>query len=317
MVPVSGLRSSVVSCAVEAAHRSDHTGPKDQPRRRPLAHRDLDGKVALITGAAGGIGQALARAFTTHGMRVGICDLMHDSAATLARELGPERALAVDTDVSDPAACARAVDAVAARFGALHVLVNNAGLGMGLVRHQHMDGATQIEDVSVELWQRFLTTNASGAFFMAKAAMPHLRRQRWGRIINVTTSFFTMLRGGFAPYGPAKAALEAWSASLSKELAGSGITVNVVVPGGPADTPMVPVESFPDRGALVRPERMAPPMLYLCGEAGGAVTGRRFVAADWDPALPDEAAAQAAGAPIGWPDLAQNPVWPGGKPTDG
>jgi len=239
-----------------------------------MAHGDLDGKVALITGGAGGIGQALTRAFTARGMRVGICDVVHDTAQTLARELGPERALAVAADVSDPAACARAVDAVAARFGDLHVLVNNAGLGMSLVRRDHMDGKIQIEDVSIELWQRFLATNAGGAFFMAKAAVPRFRRQRWGRIINVTTSFFTMLRGGFAPYGPAKAALEAWSASLAKELAGSGITVNVVVPGGPANTPMVPVESFPDRGALVRPERMAPPMLYLCGEAGGAVTGR-------------------------------------------
>jgi NAD(P)-dependent dehydrogenase (short-subunit alcohol dehydrogenase family) len=282
-----------------------------------MAHGDLDGKVALITGGAGGIGQALARAFAAHGMRVGICDVMRDTAETLARELGSERAVAVAADVSDPAACARAVDAVAARFGGLHVLVNNAGLGMSLVRPDHMDGATQIEDVSTELWQRFLATNASGAFFMAKAAVPRFRRQRWGRIINVTTSFFTMLRGGFAPYGPAKAALEAWSASLSKELAGSAITVNVVVPGGPADTPMVPVESFPDRAALVAPARMAPPMLYLCSEAGGAVTGRRFVAAEWDPALPDAVAAQAAGAPIGWPDLAQNPVWPGGRPNDG
>ena len=282
-----------------------------------MAHGDLDGKVALITGGAGGIGQALARAFAAHGMRVGICDVMRDTAETLARELGADRAVAVAADVSDPAACARAVDAVAARFGGLHVLVNNAGLGMSLVRRDHMDGATQIEDVSTELWQRFLATNASGAFFMAKAAVPRFRRQRWGRIINVTTSFFTMLRGGFAPYGPAKAALEAWSASLSKELAGSAITVNVVVPGGPADTPMVPVESFPDRAALVAPARMAPPMLYLCSEAGGAVTGRRFVAAEWDPALPDAVAAQAAGAPIGWPDLAQNPVWPGGRPNDG
>jgi NAD(P)-dependent dehydrogenase (short-subunit alcohol dehydrogenase family) len=282
-----------------------------------MAQGELDGKVVLVTGGAGGIGQALARAFAAHGMRVAICDVARDTAETLARELGAERALAVAADVSDPVACAHAVEVVTARFGGLHVLVNNAGLGMGLVRRDHMDGATRIEDVPVEQWQRFMATNASGAFFMAKAAMPQFRRQRWGRIINVTTSFFTMLRAGFAPYGPAKAALEAWSASLAKELAGSGITVNVVVPGGPADTPMVPNKDFPDRAALVAPARMAPPMLHLCSEAGGAITGRRFVAAHWDPALPAHQAAAAAGAPIGWPDLAQAPVWPGGKPKDG
>ena len=82
--------------------------------------------------------------------------------------------------------------------------------------------------------------------------MPRFRAQGFGRIVNVTTSFFTMLRGGFAPYGPAKAGLEAWSASLAQELAATGVTVNVVVPGGPTDTPMVPQESGFDRRALIR-----------------------------------------------------------------
>ncbi len=274
------------------------------------------GKVALITGAAGGIGQALVKAFVAHGLRVGVCDVAGDAARKLADALGPERALAVEADVADPAACARAVEQVAKHFGALDVLVNNAGLGMGLVRADHMDRPVQIEDIPVELWQRFMATNASGAFFMAKAAVPRFRAQRWGRVINVTTSFFTMMRGGFAPYAPAKAALESWSAGLAKELDGTGITVNVVVPGGPADTPMVPTSSFPDRTALIKPQRMAAPMLYLISEPGGAVTGRRFVAADWDAGLDPAVAATRAGAPIGWHDLAQNPVWPGGKPIE-
>jgi NAD(P)-dependent dehydrogenase (short-subunit alcohol dehydrogenase family) len=281
-----------------------------------MSPSDVAGKVALVTGAAGGIGQALVKAFVAHGVRVGICDVAGEAATRLADALGPERALAIEADVSDPAACARAVDRVAAHFGALDVLVNNAGLGMGLVKPDHMEGEVGIDDISVELWQRFMATNASGAFFMAKAAVPRFRAQRWGRVINVTTSFFTMLRAGFAPYGPAKAALEAWSAGLAKEFAGSGVTVNVVVPGGPADTPMVPASSFPDRTALIRPMRMAAPMLYLISDAGSDVTGMRFVAAHWDAALPPAEAAKRAGAPIGWPELAQNPVWPGGKPKE-
>ncbi len=87
-----------------------------------------------------------------------------------------------------------------------------------------------------------------------------------------------------------------------------------MVPGGPADTPMVPNTSFPDRGALIKPQRMAPPMLHLISDAGADITGMRFVAAHWDAALPPADAVKRAGAPIGWPDLAQNPVWPGGKP---
>jgi NAD(P)-dependent dehydrogenase (short-subunit alcohol dehydrogenase family) len=275
----------------------------------------VKGRVAIVTGGAGGIGQALVRAFVAQGMRVAIVDVAADAAVRLENELGAERALSVPGDISDPQSCPGIVRRVVDRFGGLHVLVNNAALGMGVIRRDHMSGTVQIEDITPEAWQHVIEVNLNGAFFMARAAMPSFRAQRWGRIINVTTSFFTMLRPGFSPYGPAKSALEAWSASLAGELKGSGITVNVVVPGGPTDTPMVPEDSGFDRSRLIRPERMAHPMLYLCSEAGGAVTGRRFVAAEWDPAVPAAEAAARAGAPAGWPDLAQNPVWPGGKPA--
>jgi NAD(P)-dependent dehydrogenase (short-subunit alcohol dehydrogenase family) len=277
---------------------------------------DVSGKVALITGATGGIGRALVAAFVARGMKVGICDVDAGATKALQDKVGAEQTLAAPADVSDAAACARAVDQVAQRFGGLHVLVNNAGLGLGLVRADHMERPVQIEDISVEMWHRFFAVNTAGAFHMCKAAVPRFRAQRWGRIINVTTSMFTMLRGGFSPYGPAKAALEAWSAGLSKELADTGITVNVVVPGGVTDTPMVPTASFPDRAALIRPDCMAPPMLHLISDAGATITGLRFVAAHWDPAVPPAEAIKRAGAPIGWPDLAQNPVWPGGRPKD-
>lgn len=276
---------------------------------------DVTDRVVLVTGAAGGIGQALCRAFAAAGMLVGVCDVNAAGAERLATELGAGRAIALEGDVADPASCERAVAAVAGRFGALHALVNNAGLGMGIIRQDHMTNPVALEEVSVAVWHRFLDTNLSGAFHMAKAAMPHFRAARSGRIINVTTSFFTMLRQGFYPYGVAKAGLEAWTASLAGELDGSGITVNVVVPGGPTDTPMVPPESGYDRATLIRPAQMAPPMLYLIGDRASGVTGRRFVAAHWDPDLPEDQAAYHAGAPAGWPDLARSPVWPGGRPV--
>jgi NAD(P)-dependent dehydrogenase (short-subunit alcohol dehydrogenase family) len=185
---------------------------------------------------------------------------------------------------------------------------------MPLVRMDHMTRTVQIEDISPELWAAFMAVNLSGPFYMARAVVPGMRARNSGRIINVTTSFFTMLNPGFSPYGPAKSGLEAWSASFSGELQGSGITVNVVVPGGPTDTPMVPAESGIDRSQMIRPEQMAHPMLYLCSDEASGVTGRRFVAAHWDPALPAEQAAAKSGAPAAWPDLAQSPVWPGGKP---
>jgi len=276
---------------------------------------DLNGRVVLVTGAAGGIGQALCRAFAAAGMRIGVCDVNLTGASSLAAELGSDRAVAVEGDVADPASCERAVAAVAGRFGTLFALVNNAGLGMGVIRQDHMTKPVTLDEVSVEMWHRFIDTNLSGAFHMVKAAMPGFRAAGGGRIVNVTTSMFTMLRQGFYPYGVAKAGLEAWTASLAGELAGSGITVNVVVPGGPTDTPMVPPESGYDRAKLIKPEQMAPPMLYLFGDAAAGVTGRRFVAAHWNPALAPDQAAYQSGAPAGWPDLARTPVWPGGRPA--
>ena len=180
---------------------------------------------------------------------------------------------------------------------------------MGAVRPDHFTRCVQIEDIDIRTWQNFMAVNASGAFYLAKVAVPIFRRQGWGRIINVTTSFFTMLRPGWSPYGPAKAALEAWSAGLAGELRGSGITVNVVVPGGPADTPMVPQEAGFDRSKLVAPERMAPPMLWLCTEEASDVTGARFVAAEWNPDVSPRDAPPAA-----WPNLGMSPVWPDSGP---
>lgn len=105
------------------------------------------------------------------------------------------------------------------------------------------------------------------------------------------------------------------SAGHASEFAGSGITVNVVVPGGPADTPMVPAASGIRREDLIPPGKMAPPMLWLCSKNADAVTGKRYVASKWVDALGPEVARRASESPIAWPELAGAPVWPGGKPA--
>ena len=179
---------------------------------------DLDGRIALITGAAGGIGQSLARAFVAAGMRVALCDTSEDGVRRLHGELGADRTLPLPMDVSDPVACRDSVARTIARFGRLDVLVNNAAVGMSTVRADHMRRTVQIEDIAPELWARFIAVNLSGPFYMAHAAVPGMRARKFGRIINVTTSYFTMLNPGFSPYGPAKSGLEAWSRSLGGEL---------------------------------------------------------------------------------------------------
>jgi len=275
---------------------------------------DLRNRIALVTGAAGGIGQALARGFVGAGMRVALCDTSKEALLRLHGELGAGATIALPMDVSDPASCRDSVTRTVDHFGRLDVLVNNAAVGMTMVREDHMRRVVQIEDIAPDLWARFIAVNLSGPFYMAHAAVPGMRARKFGRIINVTTSFFTMLNPGFSPYGPAKSGLESWSASLAGELKGSGITVNVVVPGGPTDTPMVPDDGSMERSQLIRPEKMAPPMLHLASDAGGAVTGMRFVAAKWESSAAVADAVAASGAPAGWPDLARNPVWPGGGP---
>ncbi len=274
---------------------------------------DVKEKTAIVTGAAGGFGRAIARALVNRGIRVGLCDIDAEKIRAMEGELGGERALALPTDIGDPEACASTVRKVVAQWGNLDILINNAALGMGAVRPDHFTRTVQIEDIDVAVWRKFMDVNMNGAFYLAKAAVPLFRQASWGRIINVTTSFFTMLRPGFAPYGPAKAALEAWSASLAGELEGTGITVNVVVPGGPADTAMVPQESGFDRSQLIAPERIAYPILWLCSDEAAGVTGARFIAADWNPDAPPADPTRACGR-AAWPDLGRTPVWPTGGP---
>ncbi|MEM7404536.1 MAG: SDR family NAD(P)-dependent oxidoreductase [Pseudomonadota bacterium] len=280
----------------------------------------LEGKVAVLTGAAGGIGRALAEGFLREGARVVGIDVSEAALARLTADLveldliRDRRFMPLEVDVSDSSACAAAIESTIETYGQVDALINNAALGMGLVRPDHMQKPVSTDELSPQLWDRILRVNLSGAWYLSYAALPSMLARKYGRIINVSTSFFTMLRPGFQPYGPAKAGLEAMSASHAAEFAGTGVTVNVVVPGGPADTPMVPDEAPFERSALIPPARMLHPILWLCGEAGDEATGQRYIAADWDPdAAPTDAAA-AAGAPTAWPELAQNPVWPGGKP---
>lgn len=278
----------------------------------------LSGRTALVTGAAGGIGRELVRALLTAGASVMAADVADAGLKRLAETMEGEglgKGLASrHLDISDQSACAASVDATRERFGSLDILVNNGALGMGAIRDDHMTTLVAIEEIAPNTWDRFVAVNLSGAWYLTRAAVPGMKRTGWGRIVTVTTSFFTMLRGGFHPYGPVKAGLEAMSAGHAKEFDGTGITVNVIVPGGPADTPMVPAGSGFKREDLIPPVAMTYPLLWLCSGEADRVTGNRYVAANWDAAAPIEAARAASEAPIGWPGLAAAPVWPGGTP---
>ncbi len=286
-----------------------------------MADRDsesLNGKVAIITGAAGGFGRVLVPAFLNKGAAVAALDIDAKGLAALKDSLPAQaqsRLLTRIADISSPEACDEAVAATIAQFGGVHILVNNGAMGQAEIRADCMRNLVGIDEISPAMWQRFMATNLSGAWYLTRAVIKPFRAQRWGRVVTVTTSFFTMLRGGFHPYGPSKAGLEAMAAGHAQEFASSGVTVNVVVPGGPADTPMVPKESGFERKDLVPPGVMAPPIVWLCSDAASGITGNRYVAMHWDATKPQAEAERAARAPIAWMQLAQNPVWPGGKPA--
>jgi 3-oxoacyl-[acyl-carrier protein] reductase len=146
---------------------------------------------------------------------------------------------------------------------------------------------------------------------MAKAAMPVLRRRNWGRISGVTTSLDTMLRQGCVAYGPAKAAHEALMSIAAQDLAGSGITANILVPGGPVNTRMVPpVTGWSDRSKLIQPGVMVRPLLWLCSPAADNIHGMRFRAARWKDSLSEADNARDDGAPIAWTQLGAQAIHP-------
>jgi NAD(P)-dependent dehydrogenase (short-subunit alcohol dehydrogenase family) len=271
-------------------------------------------RAAIVTGAAGGIGRALVTGLLGAGIRVAAVDRTPDglnAVAAAAREQGREaNLLAIEADLSRDGAVSEIVQQARGRFGAIDILVNNAGIGQATLRPGNWQQPLRFWDITADQWRQFVAVHTTAPLLLAQAVVPEMTERKWGRIVNVTTSLGTMIRSGSPTYGPSKAALEAFSAIMSKDLDGSGVTVNVLVPGGVTNTPMVPLEAGFDRQDMIQPEVMAPPLVWLVSDAAGGVTGRRFLAVHWDAALPPAQAAEKAGAPVAWTSIATMPIEP-------
>jgi NAD(P)-dependent dehydrogenase (short-subunit alcohol dehydrogenase family) len=271
-------------------------------------------RVAVVTGAAGGIGRAMVRGLLATGIRVAGVDRDHEpltALATMAREQGrADELLTLQIDLTSDTAADEITRATRARFGRIDILVNNAGIGPGAIRPDSWQRPLKFWEVTPDQWRRFVAVHTTVPLVLTNAVVPEMMRQGWGRIVNVTTSLGTMLAAGNPTYGPSKAALEALSAIMAKDLDGTGVTVNVLVPGGITNTPMISDEAGFERAAMIQPEVMAPPLVWLVSEAAGNVTGRRFLGIHWDPALPPEQAAEKAGAPVAWSSIATMPIRP-------
>lgn len=230
---------------------------------------ELAGKVAIVTGGAGGIGRATVQRFAEEGARVVIADLDTDAGATLTAELGEDVAAFCKTDVSDADQVQALVDQTVERFGGLHVMFNNAGVASAMVRFLHDD----LSD-----FDRVMRVNVLGVMLGSQRAARHMKEHGGGSIINCASIAGINAGTGLASYRAAKAAVIHLSRSIAVDLAQYGIRVNAIAPGNiqtgmttyDMDTVTRFTQPLPRQG---RTEDVANAVVYLAGDRSAQITG--------------------------------------------
>jgi 3-oxoacyl-[acyl-carrier protein] reductase len=230
-----------------------------------------EGKLALVTGGATGIGAAIARRFASEGVQVAICDVDAEHGQAITAELGV-RAHFYKLDITDEAEVNSVVDKVFAEFGRIDVLVNNAGITNDklLIR------------MNIEDWERVIRVNLTGAFLMTRAVAKHMIKQRYGRIINMASVIGLIGNFGQANYAASKAGIIALTKSCAKEFARRNILVNAIAPGF-IKTRMT--EAIPEEikasylkmipvGRFGEPEDVADLVVFLSSEQASYLTGQ-------------------------------------------
>lgn len=277
----------------------------------------LDGRAIIVTGGSRGMGREMADALLESGASVAVLSPEADELAATAAELGAahgtDRVIALTSDITDYDGCARGVAETVAAFGGLDGLVNHAGIGPIHVA----PSVSQTEHVEFWVadparWARLIEVNMIGTYFMTRAAAPVMIERGWGRIVNVTTSLPNYGRPHWSPYGCSKAGIESENLIFAQDLEGTGVTCNVLFPGGAVRTAFVP-EKMHSNPRLLDADIMRAPIVWLMSEASGGHNGQRFNARYWN-AVADAPEADAITVPAYRAPPARPPAGDGERP---
>ena len=262
----------------------------------------LKGRTVLITGGGRGFGWLIAEALLKQGAKVFLTASRQpaqlDEVKAQAAELAPEDHCAIHhADICEWTDCQATVAAALETFGHIDVLINNAGRGTAEYRMSWSD-PVPFYDIPVESWHTIINTNLTGTYQMTRAMVPHMLGNGFGKIMNLSTSLVTMVGMGLSAYGASKAGLETATVVWAKELAGTGVDVNVLLPGGASDTDFISQTMAPGPvgqrgGSLLPADVIVPPAVWLCTDRSNGVSGRRFIGKFWDHDLPPDEAIQA------------------------
>jgi len=244
----------------------------------------------LVTGATSGLGLAMADALATAGATVALAGRSGERASSIAAEL--PRAVGVEMDVRDESSVAKAVDQAWSQLGGIDMLVNNAGIGMRTVNPRFMTNPQGFWEVPASGFRAVIETNLTGYFLVAREVTPRMLAAGAGRIVNISVSHSTMHRAGFVPYGPSRAGSEALSRIMAADLRDSGVTVNLLLPGGATVTGMLPVDAAPEGASFLEPAVMGPPIVWLASADAAGVHDERIVAVEFEHWLHDRKASR-------------------------
>jgi gluconate 5-dehydrogenase len=241
---------------------------------------DLEGVRALVTGGTSGLGFAMSQALTQAGARVVLTGRTAQRVQEAAAKIPEGTGLVMD--VRDEQSVASGADRAIEALGGIDVLVNNAGIGMRTVNPDFMTDPMGFWQVSPEGFRDLLITNVFGYFLVARAVVPHMLKAGRGKIVNISVSESTMRRRGFTPYGPSRAATDALSHIMAADLAGTGIDVNLLLPGGATRSGMTPDDAPKDMQATwLDPAIMGPPACWLASRASDGRTDLRIIATEF------------------------------------